>query len=41
VATPTSSIKRLTPTEVAQCRKNGQCFHCNEFFTNGHKAVCK
>jgi hypothetical protein len=40
VAKPASSVKRLTPVEVAQHRKDGQCFHCNEFFTNGHK-VCK
>jgi hypothetical protein len=41
VATPTSPIKWLTIAEVAQRCKDGQCFHCNEFFTNGHKAVCK
>jgi hypothetical protein len=41
VAKPASSVQRLTPAEVAQRRKDGQCFHCNEFFTNGHKAVCK
>jgi hypothetical protein len=40
VAKPALSVKRLTPVEVAQHRKDGQCFHCNEFFTNGHK-VCK
>jgi hypothetical protein len=27
--------------EIAQCRKDGQCFHCDEFFTNGHKQVGK
>jgi hypothetical protein len=41
VAKPASSVKRPTPVEVAQHRKDGQCFHCNEFFTNGHKEVCK
>jgi hypothetical protein len=41
VAKPASSVQRLTPDEVAHRRKDGQCFHCNEFFTNGHKAVCK
>jgi hypothetical protein len=24
-----------------QHRKDGQCFHCDQFFTNGHKLVCK
>jgi hypothetical protein len=41
VAKPISSIKRLTPIKVAQCHKDGQCFHCDEFFMNGHKQVCK
>jgi hypothetical protein len=41
VAKLTSSIQWLTPTKVAQRRKDGQCFHCNEFFMNGHKAMCK
>jgi hypothetical protein len=41
VAKPVSSIKRLTPVKVAQCHKDGQCFHCDEFFMNGHKQVCK
>jgi hypothetical protein len=41
VAKPASFVQRLTPAEVAQCRKDGQCFHCNDFFMNGHKAVCK
>jgi hypothetical protein len=41
VAKPASSIKRLTPAEVAQRHKDGQCFHCNVFIMNGHKEVCK
>jgi hypothetical protein len=41
VVKPASSVKWLTPAEVAQRHKDGQCFHCNEFFTNGHKEVCK
>jgi hypothetical protein len=32
---------RLTPTEIAQRRKDGKCFRCDELFTNGHKEVCK
>jgi hypothetical protein len=41
VAKPASSVKRLTPAEVAQRNKDKQCFHCDEFFTQGHKQVCK
>jgi hypothetical protein len=41
VAKPALFVQRLTPAEVAQCRKDGQCFHCNDFFMNGHKVVCK
>jgi hypothetical protein len=37
LANPASSVKRLTPAEVA----DGQCFHCYEFFTQGHKKLCK
>jgi hypothetical protein len=36
---PTAS--RLTPTKVAQRRKDGQCFQNNDFFTQGHKQTCK
>jgi hypothetical protein len=32
---------RLTQDEIAQRRKDGKCFCCDEFFTNGHKAVSK
>jgi hypothetical protein len=27
--------------KIAERRKDGRCFHCDEFFTNGHKMVCK
>jgi hypothetical protein len=37
----TPNAIRLTPTKIAQCRKDGKCFCCDEFFTNDHKAVCK
>jgi hypothetical protein len=40
-AKPAGTVKCLTPMEIAQCRKDGQCFHCDEFFTNGHKQVGK
>jgi hypothetical protein len=44
VATPAKSsppVVRLSPAEIAQRRKNNKCFHCDEFFTNGHKQQCK
>jgi hypothetical protein len=41
VTKPALSVRRLTPAEVAQHRKDGQCFHCDAFLTNGHKQVCK
>jgi hypothetical protein len=41
VVKPTANIKRLSSAEITQRRKDGQCFHCDEFFTNGHKLVCK
>jgi hypothetical protein len=33
---PTTTI-RLSPTEIAQRRKDDKCFHCDEFFIHGHK----
>jgi hypothetical protein len=39
VAKPALSVRRLTPVEVVQRRKDGQCFHCDEFFTHGHKCA--
>jgi hypothetical protein len=41
VAKPASLVKQLTPAEVAQRNKDEQCFHYDEFFTQGHKQVCK
>jgi hypothetical protein len=37
---PSTTI-RLSPTEVAQRRKEGKCFRCDEFFIHGHKEHCK
>jgi hypothetical protein len=35
--TKTSSfVKRLTTVEIAERRKDGHCFHCDELFTDGH-----
>jgi hypothetical protein len=36
ISKPSTTI-RLSPTEVAQRRKEGKCFHCDEFFIHGHK----
>jgi hypothetical protein len=41
VVKPASKIRHFSLAEVVQCRKVGQCFHCDEFFTQGHKLVCK
>jgi hypothetical protein len=43
-ATPAKSspaVVRLSPAEIAQRHKDNKCFHCDEFFTNGHKQQCK
>jgi hypothetical protein len=35
------TVKRLTPCEIVQQLKDGKCFHCDEFFTNDHKPICR
>jgi hypothetical protein len=30
----------LTPTEVDERRRNGQCFNCDEKYVRGHNRVC-
>jgi hypothetical protein len=37
---PTTTI-RLSPTEIAQHRKDSKCFHYDEFFIHEHKEHCK
>jgi predicted aspartyl protease len=37
---PVSTLK-LTPAAIAERRKIGQCFHCSDMYTNGHREVCK
>jgi hypothetical protein len=37
---PTQTLK-LTSAEIVQRRKDGKCFHCHDFFSNGHESVCK
>jgi hypothetical protein len=38
---PPSGTMRLSPTEIVQRCKDDKCIHCDEFFTSGHKLVCK
>jgi hypothetical protein len=38
--TPTT-VLRLAPAKIAQWRKDGKCFHCNDLFVQGHKKQCK
>jgi hypothetical protein len=38
---PASSALRLSSTEIAQRRKDDKCFHCDDFFTAGHREQCK
>jgi hypothetical protein len=38
---PTLTIKRLMLAEIAQRRKDGKCFHCDDLFSNGHRFVRK
>jgi hypothetical protein len=35
------AVKKLSPAEIAEHRKTGHCFHCDDLFTHGHKQVCK
>jgi hypothetical protein len=36
-----TTVLRFTPAEIAQRRKDNKCFHCDDFFTPGHKQHCK
>jgi hypothetical protein len=38
---PTIVMKSLTSAEIVQRHKDDKCFHCDDFFSNGHKIVCK
>jgi Zn-dependent M28 family amino/carboxypeptidase len=38
---PTVVMKSLTSAEITQWHKDDKCFHCDDFFSNGHKIVCK
>jgi hypothetical protein len=35
------TVVRLSLAEITQRHKDNKCFHCDEFFTNGHKQQCK
>jgi hypothetical protein len=35
------ATKMLSLAEIAERRHKGQCFHCDDLFTNGHRDVCK
>jgi hypothetical protein len=34
-------MKHLTLAKIVQQRKDSNCFHCGDFFSNGHKTICK
>jgi hypothetical protein len=40
-AKPNAAVMRLSPAKIAQRRKYGKCFHCDELFSQGHKQQCK
>jgi hypothetical protein len=35
------TVLHFTPAEIAQRCKDNKCFHCDKFFTLGHKQHCK
>jgi hypothetical protein len=39
-ATP-ATVMCLTSAVIAHRQKDGKCFHCNDFFVQGHKKQCK
>jgi hypothetical protein len=41
LAKPPPTVVCLSPAEIVQRCKDNKCFHCDEFFTNGHKQQCK
>jgi hypothetical protein len=38
-SSPTRTIRRLTPAEMAEHRHQGLCFNCDENFVRGHKCA--
>jgi hypothetical protein len=41
VASKLTPTLKLSLAEIADRRTKGQCFHCNDQFTNGHRQICK
>jgi hypothetical protein len=37
---PATSLK-LSPAAIAEHKKTGKCFHCNDLYVHDHKEVCK
>ena len=33
-------MRRLSPSELEERRRNGQCFNCDEKYVRGHNRVC-
>jgi hypothetical protein len=33
-------VRRLSPAEIDERRRNGQCFNCDEWYVRGHNRVC-
>lgn len=33
-------VRHLTPAEIEQRRRNGQCYNCDEKYVRGHNRVC-
>ena len=34
------TVRRLSPAEIEERRRNGQCFNCDEKYVRGHNRVC-
>lgn len=39
ISTIKTSIKRITPIEMAVMREKGLCYNCDEPFISGHKCI--
>jgi hypothetical protein len=40
VTVTSRTVCRLSPAEIDECRRNGQCFNCDERYVRGHNRVC-
>lgn len=34
------TVRRLSPSELEERRRNGQCFNCDEKYVRGHNKTC-